>query len=160
KSSLQVDSPQRTQRAQRADGDLSWCSAIRTPVSDACCFVFIRGVHSVTFSGCYVPTLKHGGSGGSALDSPEDRRQNTLRSLTALSDSMKLRFVLAAAILAATLPLLARTEKPLRVFIRASEKTHGPGQHDYPRFLRDWTQLLNERGAVATGALRFPTQQE
>jgi putative membrane-bound dehydrogenase-like protein len=50
--------------------------------------------------------------------------------------------------------------KPLRVFIRASEKTHGPGAHDYPRFLRDWTALLNERGANATGAMRFPTESE
>jgi putative membrane-bound dehydrogenase-like protein len=46
--------------------------------------------------------------------------------------------------------------EPLRVFIRAGAKTHGPGQHDHPRFLREWTQLLNERGAKAEGAMEFP----
>src|SRR5438093_1750160 len=54
----------------------------------------------------------------------------------------------------------ARAAGPLRVFIRASEKTHGPGEHDYPRFLTEWTKLLRERGAKAEGALRFPTQAE
>jgi hypothetical protein len=54
----------------------------------------------------------------------------------------------------------AQTGKPLRVFIRASEKTHGPGAHDYPQFLRDWTALLQARGAAATGAMRFPTAEE
>jgi putative membrane-bound dehydrogenase-like protein len=54
----------------------------------------------------------------------------------------------------------ASSGKPLRVFIRASEKTHGPGTHDYPQFLRDWTALLQSRGAVATGAMRFPTADE
>jgi putative membrane-bound dehydrogenase-like protein len=47
--------------------------------------------------------------------------------------------------------------EPLRVFIRAGAKTHGPNQHDHPRFLREWTQLLNERGVKAAGALEFPT---
>lgn len=48
-------------------------------------------------------------------------------------------------------------EQPLRVFIRSGPKTHGPGQHDHPRFLAEWTKLLNERGARATGADTFPT---
>src|SRR5436309_2711684 len=73
---------------------------------------------------------------------------------------MKLRFAFAAVLLAAVLPVLAQKDKPLRVFIRASAKTHGPGEHDYPRFLEDWTKLLHERGAAATGALRFPTRDE
>ncbi|MBI4663896.1 MAG: ThuA domain-containing protein [Verrucomicrobia bacterium] len=51
-------------------------------------------------------------------------------------------------------------EPPLRIFIRASAKTHGPGQHDYPRFLEEWKKRLNERGAIAEGALRFPTEAE
>ncbi|HUS36388.1 MAG TPA: PVC-type heme-binding CxxCH protein, partial [Verrucomicrobiae bacterium] len=50
--------------------------------------------------------------------------------------------------------------KPLRIFIRANTKTHGPGQHDHPRFLEDWTKLLNERGAKATGKIGFPTGAE
>lgn len=54
-------------------------------------------------------------------------------------------------------------QSPLRVFIRAGEKTHGPvgnDEHDYPQFMKDWTALLNSRGASARGALRFPTAEE
>ncbi len=50
--------------------------------------------------------------------------------------------------------------EPLRIFIRAGGKTHGPGQHDWPRFLTDWTQLLNQRGARTTGKQGFPTAEE
>ncbi|HVJ46587.1 MAG TPA: PVC-type heme-binding CxxCH protein, partial [Luteolibacter sp.] len=53
-----------------------------------------------------------------------------------------------------------QAEEPLRVFIRSGEKTHGPGAHDHPAFLRDWTKLLNERGAKATGGDEFPTAQQ
>lgn len=69
----------------------------------------------------------------------------------------KYLFLLAVVVLAATSFLSAAAAEPLRVFIRAGAKTHGPGQHDHPRFLREWTQLLNERGAKATGATEFPT---
>src|SRR5438067_13908288 len=48
----------------------------------------------------------------------------------------------------------------LRLFIRSGPKTHGPGQHDYPRFLVDWTKLLTDRGASVAGAPRFPTAAE
>jgi putative membrane-bound dehydrogenase-like protein len=54
----------------------------------------------------------------------------------------------------------AQDSKPLRVFIRAGTKTHGPGQHDHPQFLKDWTALLNERGAQAKGKIGFPTAAE
>jgi type 1 glutamine amidotransferase len=67
--------------------------------------------------------------------------------------------VLAAALAACLIQPLA-AQQPLRVFIRASVKTHGPGQHDYPRFLEEWKNLLGERGAVADGAQRFPTAEE
>jgi len=50
--------------------------------------------------------------------------------------------------------------EPLRVFIRSGPKTHGPGCHDYPAFLKDWTKLLNERGAKATGGNDFPTAEQ
>ena len=63
--------------------------------------------------------------------------------------------VLAVAAIAAP-----AAERPLRVFIRAGEKTHGPGQHDYPQFLTDWKKLLNERGATADGALVFPSKEQ
>ena len=45
----------------------------------------------------------------------------------------------------------------MRVFIRAGRKTHGPGQHDHPRFLREWKALLNERGLRADGGTNFPS---
>ena len=57
----------------------------------------------------------------------------------------------------------AAQREPLRVFIRAGEKTHGPAgndQHDYPKFLTEWTRLLTDRGAAVEGALRFPTAEE
>ncbi len=50
--------------------------------------------------------------------------------------------------------------EPLRVFIRSGEKTHAPGCHDYPAFLKDWTALLNSRGAKATGGNSFPTKEQ
>src|SRR3954471_7871255 len=56
--------------------------------------------------------------------------------------------------------LLAAAESPLRVFIRSGPKSHGPGQHDHPRFLKEWIALLNERGMRATGAEMFPTAQQ
>src|SRR5262245_2423230 len=72
---------------------------------------------------------------------------------------MKFRFlpVIAMASLVCT-PLAA--QQPLRMFIRASAKTHGPGQHDYPAFLTEWKKLLTDRGAVVDGGLRFPTAEE
>lgn len=54
----------------------------------------------------------------------------------------------------------ATESRALRVFIRAGAKTHGPGQHDHPRFLAEWTELLNDRGAAARGSLEFPTREE
>lgn len=66
-------------------------------------------------------------------------------------------------LLAGMLPIAPPQPDPLRIFIRAGDKTHGPadnGLHDYPRFLRDWTKLLSARGAKVDGALRFPTAEE
>ena len=65
--------------------------------------------------------------------------------------------LVAVFLLAFAIAAPAQTEKPLRVFIRAGEKTHGPGQHDHPRFLADWKALLNQRGAQADGAMSFPS---
>ena len=56
-----------------------------------------------------------------------------------------------------------RETEPLRVFIRAGEKTHNPvdnGMHDYPAFLADWSKILLERAARVDGALHFPTAEE
>lgn len=55
---------------------------------------------------------------------------------------------------------LAVEAAPLRVFVRAGPKSHGPGAHDHPAFLRDWVPLLNERGLQAEGSLEFPTDAQ
>lgn len=55
---------------------------------------------------------------------------------------------------------VSQSAEPLRVFIRSGPKTHGPGEHDHPRFLEEWTRLLNERGAKATGKMGFPSATE
>src|SRR6185436_20212659 len=51
----------------------------------------------------------------------------------------------------------AAAAEPLRVFIRAGAKTHGPNQHDHPRFLEEWKKLLGERSLKVDGALDFPS---
>lgn len=74
----------------------------------------------------------------------------------------KLLLVFAALVVVLWTPMTAQRD-PLRVFIRAGEKTHGPAgndEHDYPQFLSGWTKLLTSRGASVQGALRFPTAAE
>lgn len=71
---------------------------------------------------------------------------------------MKRQLLLFALTLA--LSTLATSAQPLRVFIRAGVKTHGPNQHDHPRFLAEWTKLLNERGAKCDGGMEWPTAQQ
>ena len=65
----------------------------------------------------------------------------------------------AVAISLLAMPQL-RAAEPLKVFIRAGAKTHGPGQHDHPRFLGDWTRLLGERGISVEGSMEFPTVEQ
>ncbi|MEO8426925.1 MAG: ThuA domain-containing protein [Verrucomicrobiota bacterium] len=48
----------------------------------------------------------------------------------------------------------------MRIYIRAGLKSHGPGQHDYPQFLADWSKLLTEHGAVVDGSFHSPTAAE
>ena len=50
--------------------------------------------------------------------------------------------------------------EPLRVYLRAGVKTHGPNQHDHPRFLKEWTQLLGQRGIKVDGSLNFPAAEQ
>jgi len=62
-----------------------------------------------------------------------------------------------------TLALFATTLQsadPIRVFIRAGEKTHAPGAHEHPQFLKNWTALLESRGVQCDGSLEFPTQEQ
>jgi putative membrane-bound dehydrogenase-like protein len=54
----------------------------------------------------------------------------------------------------------ADAAEPLRVFIRAGKKSHAPGAHDFPQFLKDWVPLLNERGAQCDGGMEFPTKEQ
>lgn len=79
---------------------------------------------------------------------------------------------LAALALACVVPMAAQQQavpsgaapamegRPVRVYIRAGLKSHGPGLHDYPQFLADWSKILTDRGAVVDGGLHFPTAQE
>lgn len=67
---------------------------------------------------------------------------------------------LCALLLSALCALPASAAEPLRVFIRAGAKSHGPGAHDFPQFLNDWVPMLNERGAKAEGGLEFPTKEQ
>jgi hypothetical protein len=76
---------------------------------------------------------------------------------------MKNLFLVFTALAVVLLTPMAAQQDSLRVFIRAGEKTHGPAgndEHDYPKFLAEWTKLLTERGASVQGALRFPTADE
>ena len=57
-------------------------------------------------------------------------------------------------------PAAASAGPPMRIYIRAGLKTHGPGQHDYPQYLADWSKVLTERGAIVDGSLHFPTAAE
>ncbi|MBI4657606.1 MAG: ThuA domain-containing protein [Verrucomicrobia bacterium] len=73
---------------------------------------------------------------------------------------MKRLIIALIPILTSLFVSAAQSDSPLRVFIRAGVKTHGPGQHDHPRFLKDWTQLLAERGAKVDGAMDFPSEKQ
>ncbi|MFZ2277622.1 MAG: PVC-type heme-binding CxxCH protein [Prosthecobacter sp.] len=71
------------------------------------------------------------------------------------------RFLFCLALAAScVVPHSSFAAEPLRVFIRSGPKSHGPGAHDHPSFLRDWVPLLNERGAKATGGDAFPTKEQ
>jgi len=56
--------------------------------------------------------------------------------------------------------LAVQAADPIRVYIRAGEKSHAPGAHEHPQFLEDWTRLLQERGAECSGGLGFPSAAE
>ena len=77
-----------------------------------------------------------------------------------LFGSLLLSMTAAALTTLGTIAAESQTGAPLRVYIRSGPKSHGPGAHDYPRYLKDWVPLLNERGAQATGAETFPTKAQ
>jgi putative membrane-bound dehydrogenase-like protein len=73
---------------------------------------------------------------------------------------MKLKLAVALSLFACLISGFSQQNRPLRVFIRAGVKTHGPDQHDHPRFLAEWKELLNQRGARADGSMEFPTAEQ
>jgi uncharacterized protein len=73
---------------------------------------------------------------------------------------MRSLFIVLALASSALVSLPAAAEAQLRVFIRSGPKSHGPGAHDHPRFLKEWLPLLNARGARATGGDTFPTKAQ
>ena len=62
----------------------------------------------------------------------------------------------------ATIPPRIPGQNPngIQIYLRAGLKTHGPGQHDYPQFLADWSKFLTQHGAVVSGSLHAPLAQE
>ncbi|HBJ87036.1 MAG TPA: hypothetical protein DDZ88_24895, partial [Verrucomicrobiales bacterium] len=68
--------------------------------------------------------------------------------------------MLAVSLCSAVIPHSSFAAEPLRVFIRAGAKSHGPGAHDFPQFLKEWVPMLNERGAKADGGMEFPTKEQ
>ena len=73
---------------------------------------------------------------------------------------MKAKLATLLALFLALGAAFAQTDKPLRIFLRAGPKTHGPDQHDGPHWLADWKKLLPERGTVVNGKIGFPTAEE
>ena len=57
-------------------------------------------------------------------------------------------------------PIPGQNPTGMRIYLRAGLKTHGPGKHDYPQFLADWSKLLTAHGAVVDGSLHAPSAAE
>ena len=71
------------------------------------------------------------------------------------------RLLFAAALLSSLfIPHSSYAAEPLRVYIRAGKKSHGPGAHDFPQFLKEWLPMLNQRGAKCEGGMEFPTKEQ
>lgn len=50
---------------------------------------------------------------------------------------------------------------PLNVVLVASKQDHGPGQHDYPAWQKNWNPMLNSfPGVTATNAWEWPSAQQ
>jgi len=57
-------------------------------------------------------------------------------------------------------PRWGQNPNGMHIYLRAGLKTHGPGLHDYPQFLADWSKILTEHGAVVDGSLHPPSATE
>lgn len=53
------------------------------------------------------------------------------------------------------------SRRPITVVLVANKQDHGPGQHDYPAWQRDWNVLLNKAvNVTVTNAWEWPTEQQ
>lgn len=51
--------------------------------------------------------------------------------------------------------------KPLKIVLVASKQDHGPGQHDYPAWMKKWMTLLGQSpGVIAEEAWEWPTVEQ
>jgi putative heme-binding domain-containing protein len=51
--------------------------------------------------------------------------------------------------------------RPLNVLLVAGKKDHGPGEHDYPAWLRMWSELMSAAEAVSIStAMEWPTPEQ
>jgi type 1 glutamine amidotransferase len=66
--------------------------------------------------------------------------------------------VIAIAALCASVG--AQSTPAMRIYIRAGLKTHGPGQHEFPQYVADWSKVLSDLGAQVDGSLHFPIAAE
>ena len=57
-------------------------------------------------------------------------------------------------------PRWGQNPNGMHIYLRAGLKTHGPGLHDYPQFLADWSKILTDHGAVVDGSLHAPSAAE
>jgi len=58
-------------------------------------------------------------------------------------------------------PEVAASLKPLRLLLVAGPQDHGPGEHDYPAWLRVWSQLLAAAdGVTVDTAMDWPTADQ
>jgi len=57
-------------------------------------------------------------------------------------------------------PLWGQNPNGMHIYLRAGLKTHGPGLHDYPQFLADWSKVLTDHGAMVDGSLHAPSAAE
>ncbi len=54
-------------------------------------------------------------------------------------------------------PVQGQNPNGMHIYMWSGLKSHGVGQHDYPHFLADWSEVLTDHGAVVDGAFHPPT---
>ncbi len=60
-----------------------------------------------------------------------------------------------------TMVNLAGTSRPLNVLLVAGKKDHGPGEHDYPAWLRMWSSLMSAADSLSINtATEWPTAEQ